>query len=200
MNNGYSSKLIYDDRAYLDRTKERTDPLLYRLDPNYVFNNEQCFTPFGPRTGRMGVESSTAIGHPVATAQYLTDIESILSNRNVPQSKTKNGEINPIDVNRIGLKHLRTCNTDFLDPMTSHLMFPPYALKETPINRFHDLPTNPQEPIFYDFRVNTKLESKDNHKYDIKNLSAHLAANTGYVMGDAVFTGCGNRKVAKCPQ
>lgn len=169
MNNGYSSKLIYDECAYQDRTQERTDPLLYRLNPHQMHNCDQCLSTLGPRSGFMGQGVSTTIGHPVATAQYLTDVESILSNRNVPKSKCKNGELNPVDVTKFGVKHLRTC-TGFLDPMSSHLTYPPFNIREAPIDRFYDLPQNPQEPIFYDFAVNTKLESKDNFIYTLNRL------------------------------
>lgn len=169
MNNGYSSRLIYDECATQDRLQERTDPLLYRMNTNSIHNCKQCLSTLGPRSGLMGQGVSTNIGHPVATAQYLTDVESILSNRNVPTSKCKNGEMNPINVTQFGLKHLATCS-GYLDPMATHLTYPPFNIKEMPINRFHDLPQNPQEPIFYNFATNTKLEAKDNHVYVIRRL------------------------------
>jgi hypothetical protein len=55
--------------------------------------------------------------------------------------------------------------------MATHLSYPPYNIKEMPIDRFYDLPQNPQEPIFYDFASNTKLEAKDNHVYVIRKLT-----------------------------
>jgi hypothetical protein len=176
MNNGYSSRLIYDECAYIDRTKERTDPLLYRLNTNQIHSCDQCLSTLGPRPGYMGQGVSTTIGHPVATAQYLTDVESILSNRNVPTSKCKNGEMNPIDVTKFGVKHLRTCNS-YLDPMSSRLTYPPFNIREAPINRFYNLPQNPQEPIFYDFASNTRLESKDNFEYELSRIKVNDPTN-----------------------
>ena len=164
MNIGHSSKLMYDECAYKDRLQERTDPLLYRLNVNRIHNCNQCLSTLGPRPSVMGQGVSTTVGHPVATAQYLSDVESILTNRNVPKNKCKNGEMNPLDVTKFNLEHLNTCK-GFLDPMSSRLTYPPFTFKETPMNRFYDLPQNPQEPIFYNFAVDTKLESRDNYKY-----------------------------------
>ena len=42
MNIGYSGKLIYDECAYQDRLKERTDPFLYKINPNQIHNCNQC--------------------------------------------------------------------------------------------------------------------------------------------------------------
>jgi hypothetical protein len=190
MNNGYSSRLIYDECAYQDRTKERTDPLLYRLNTNQIHSCEQCLSTLGPRSGYMGQGVSTPIGHPVATAQYITDVESILSNRNVPTSKCKNGEMNPIDVTKFGVKHLRTCNS-YLDPMASRLTYPPFNIREAPINRFYNLPQNPQEPIFYDFAANTRLESKDNFEYELSRIKTNDPSNPTEFLDDDT---CGKAK------
>jgi len=172
MNIGYSARSIYDECAYQDRTKERTDPFLYRIDPNRINNCGKCLSTLGPRSSLMGEEVSTTAEHQTATAQYLTDVESILTNRNLPKSKCKNGEVNPIDVTKLPLHHLQSCD-GYLDPMSSRLSYPPFNYREMPINRFYDLPTNPQEPIFYDFSVNTKLEAKDNFVYSIDNIKTN---------------------------
>lgn len=172
MNFGYSSRLPYDDCAYPDKLKESTDPLSYRLNPHQIHNCKQCLSTLGPRSGLMGQGVSTHIGHPVATAQYVTDVESILTNRNLPTSKCKNGEANPIDVTKFGLKHLGPCNT-YLDPMASRLSYPPFNYREMPIDRFYNLPQNPQEPIFWNFAVDTRLETKDNFVYDLSRLKTN---------------------------
>jgi hypothetical protein len=67
------------------------------------------------------------------------------------------------------LQHARICN-DFLDPIASHLTNPPQNYREMAINRFYDLPTHPQANIFWDFAVNTHLESIDNYREPIKKL------------------------------
>lgn len=175
MNIGHSSRLPYDDCAYEDRLLESTSPLLYDLNPNRIYSCSQCISPLGPRTQLMGNEVSTAIGHPVATAQYLTDVESILTNRNVPTSKCRNGEVNPINVNtKYQLQHLNTCG-NYLDPMSSRLSFPVYNYREMSVNRFYNLPQNPQNigTIFWDDATNTKLEAKDNFKFPIMKVSSY---------------------------
>ena len=98
------------------------------------------------------------------------DVESILSNRNVIASKCKDGNVNEIDVRRFQLKHARICN-DFLDPISSHLSNPPQNYREMGINRFYDLPTNPQSNIYMSWAVNTQLEAKDNYKVRLPRLA-----------------------------
>ena len=186
MNIGYSSRSIYDECAYQDRTKESTDPFLYRLNPNSIHNCEMCFSALGPRSSRMGEEVSTTAEHQVATAQYLTDVESVLTNRNLPKNKCRNGEVNPIDVTKLPLHHLRSCG-GYLDPMASRLSYPPFNYREMAINRFHDLPTNPQEPIFYDFAVNSKLEAKDNFVYSTGNIRLNDPTLPSEFMGESCF-------------
>lgn len=172
MNNGYSSRLIYDEEAYNDKLVERTSPLMYKLDPNQIYNKNQCVSYFGPRSSYMGQGVSTTVGNMVATSQYLTDMESILSNRNMRTSKTKKGEANPDDLSKYKLKHMDTCARArvSLDQQSTRLTEPPSSYRELSINRFYDLPQNPQLPIFYDFAVNTKLQAKDNHVYDLRKI------------------------------
>lgn len=191
MNIGHSSRLIYDECAYQDRLQERTDPLLYRLNPNQIHNCDQCLSTLGPRSSLMGQGVSTTAGHPVATAQYLTDVESILSNRNLPKSKCKNAEMNPIDVTKMGLRHLPSC-IGYLDPMATHLSYPPFNIKEMPTNRFYNLPQNPQEPIFYDFAANTKLDAKDNFVFDLRELKKNDPTSPNEYFGP-------NCKESTCP-
>jgi len=162
MNIGHSSRLPYDKCAYPDRLSESVGPLGYRLNPNQIHNCEQCLSTLGPRSSLMGNGVSTAVGQQVANSQKLVDVESILSNRNLPLNKCKVGEVNPIDVNKFKLKHARICN-EFLDPLSSRLTYPAATYRELGINRFYDLGQNPQNNIFWDFRTNTKLEAKDNY-------------------------------------
>lgn len=186
MNIGSSSRLIYDECAYQTRTPEMTNPLLYRVNPHQIYNCQQCgsLNGAGPRASYMGAEVSTTHGHGIAPALREVDVESILSNRNLPKSKCKNGEVNPIDVTQFGLKHLPQC-TSYLDPMASRLSYPAFNYREAPIDRFYNLPQNPQEPIFWDFATNTKLDAKDNYVYDISTLKSsdptHPRAYPGHV-------------------
>ncbi|ARF09359.1 hypothetical protein Catovirus_2_308 [Catovirus CTV1] len=161
VNFGHSSRLIYDEDAYKDRLSESTAPADYRLDRNNVYNCQQCFSSFGPRTAVMGNSVSTTVGFPPATALELTDVSSILSNRNMKLSKSKNSEVNSVDVTKFKLEHMRSCN-NFLNPSSSRLTNPSQNYRDLATNRFYDLERNPQEAIFWDFSVNSKLEAKDN--------------------------------------
>jgi hypothetical protein len=161
MNIGHSSRLGYDKCYYPDRLHESVGPLGYRINPVQIQNCDECLSTLGPRSSYMGQGVSTYVGHPLATSQQLVDIESVLSNRNVKTSKCKTGHLNELDVTKLKLKNMKICD-DYLNPMSSRLSYPPSNYRDTAINRFYNLHQNPQEPIFYDFAVNTKLEAKDN--------------------------------------
>lgn len=81
-------------------------------------------------------------------------------------------KVNPIDVNKFQLTHARICNS-YLDPLSSRLAYPAANYRSLAINRFFDLDKNIQEPIFYDFAVNTKLETKDNFIEDIPRVRSY---------------------------
>lgn len=166
---GYSSKTIYD-KCYNDESIERSvGPLLYKLSPHAINNCNSCLSTFGPRAsggtsnGVMGYGVSTSTGRNVtAPAQQLVDVDSILSNRNLITSRCKDGDLNPINPGMLKLQHARVCN-DFLDPISTHLTMPPYLHREIAINRFYNLHTFPQEPIYWNIARNTSLETKDNY-------------------------------------
>lgn len=167
MNIGHSSLLPYDECAYKDKLKKSTDPLIYNLDTNKIWSCNQGLSTLGPRSGIMGNGVSTIAGHPVATAQYLSDVESILTNRNVPTSKCRNAQLNPINVASVpkeSLVHLNNVS-HYLDPISSRLTHPAFNYKEAPISRFYNLNQNPQLPVFWSFAVNTKNEAIDNFKF-----------------------------------
>jgi len=166
LNIGHSSRLGYDSCAYSDKLEESVGPLGYRLDPNWQENCQQCLSTLGPRSSYMGQGVSSAVGHPIATSQKLVDVESILSNRNVKTSKCRRDNLNPINVTKFGVQHLRVCN-DYLNPLSSRLTYPAANYRDMAVNRFYNLDRNPQTNVFYDFAVNTKLEAKDNFIVDI---------------------------------
>lgn len=168
---GHSSRLPYDRCAYDDRLSESVGPLIYKLNPNQINSCDACLSVFGPRTsqGAASYGVSSTVGHVTAPSQQLVDVESILSNRNVIASKCKDGKVNDIDVTKFQLQHARVCN-DFLDPIATHLTNPPQNYRGMSINRFFNLPKNPQANIFWDFAVNTKLEAKDNYHERVPRL------------------------------
>ena len=74
---------------------------------------------------------------------------------------SKDAQVNDIDVTKFQLQHARVCN-DFLDPLATHLTNPPANYRGMSINRFYDLPKNPQANIFNNFLLNQrkKISSK----------------------------------------
>lgn len=159
MNNGHSSRLPYDDCAYPDKLYESTAPLAYRLSKDQIFNKNACLSTLGPR-GRFGV--SQPVGHVVAPSQAVVDVESILSNRNMNISRCKTAKVNKVDMKKYTTEHAKLCN-NFLNSSPSKLTHPSSTYREMPVNRFYNLPKDPQANIFWDFSVNTQLEMADNY-------------------------------------
>lgn len=164
MNFGHSSRLSYDDGVYEDKVKESTGSLQYRLSPDQMHNCNQCLSTLGPRGGRHGVSKLGTTGY--AASQDLIDVDSVLSNRNVKKSKSSLYGVNPVDLTKHKLSHARVCN-NYLNPEASRLSYPASTYRDMPINRFYNLPKDPQANIFWNFAVNTRLEATDNHKPDV---------------------------------
>jgi len=164
-NYGASSKLQYDQTYIHDDIEQSTAPLLSVLDPNRVKNCNNCLSLFGPRAGHNGVGDSIPIPNPGLTpAQELVDIDSIMSNRNVKNDRSKKGKVNDIDVFKFKTYDVKYCDRG-LDPLSSILTYPKQLYREISVNRFYDLNLNPQVNIYYDWAVNTQLEAKDNYDY-----------------------------------
>lgn len=194
MNIGHSSRLSYDSNTYNDRLIESTDPLLYRVNRNHMYNCENCLSVLGPRGCNRNPAISRVNQNGIAPAQELTDLESLLTNRNVPLSKSRVAHVNPVDVTQFKLYHNRICN-DSLNPENTRLSYPAALYRDVSVNRFYDLNQNPQEPIFWDFSVDTRLEAKDNFNPNVPVLWPQLA-------GPTEVTGRANRcnvKNVKCP-
>jgi hypothetical protein len=160
-NFGYSSKLNYDASTYSDRLIESTDPLHYRLNTNQIYNCNSCLTGLGPR-GRFGVNTTAKNQVALAQAPEVVNLESILTNRNVYKSKNRSNGANPVDLNKLNSVNHNRCN-NFLNSSSSRLTLPTANYRELPINRFYDLNKNPQENLFWNYTINSKLEAKDNY-------------------------------------
>lgn len=198
MNIGYSSRLPYDDCAYPDKLKESTDPLKYVLSTDKIYNCNRCLSTLGPRSSHMGHGVSTYRDTTYAEAQDLVDIDSIFSNRNVKTSKCKKGHINPINPTKFREYHTRICNNT-LDPEYSRLSYPSANYRDMSINRFYNTIHDPQEPIFWDFAVNTSLEEKDNFVPDIPQLWPDLAGPMEDRSNYTTDIG-GYKSAARCPK
>lgn len=164
-NFGFSSRLQYDPSFINDDIEQSTAPILSVLDPNRVKNVNECLSLFGPRAGHNGVGDSLPIANPGLTpAQELVDIDSIMSNRNVKQDRSKRGMVNDVDVFKFKTYDVKYCDRG-LDPLSSIATYPKQLYREMSINRFYDLNLNPQTNIYYDWATNTQLEAKDNYDY-----------------------------------
>jgi len=192
VNFGYSTRLPYDNCAYEDRLAESLGPLSYRLNPNSLYNCEACLSTLGPR-GSYG--ASLPVKNVIAPAQApeVVNIESILTNRNVPTSKCRKNEINPIDVKKIKLDNPKICN-DFLNPLSSRLSFPPANYRELSVNRFYDQNKNRQAVVFYDFAVNSTLEAIDNFDEEIPEIWSNTLSVPHAVKGSPKC-----KKIMVCP-
>ena len=163
MNIGHSSRLPYDNCFYPDNLSESVAPGEFRLQQYSTYNCDSCLAPFGVKLDIRGNGVSTAETVGPAMSQRLVDVESNLSNRGLPQSRCRSGRVNLTDVEKQKLNHRENCNS-VLSPEYSHYTSSPKNFRDAQINRFYNLKKNPQEPIFYDFAVNTTLEAKDNFR------------------------------------
>lgn len=158
---GHFGKPRYDKCAYPEDLYESTGPYAYTMNTDRIHNCNGALTVFGPRGSFLGAGVSSPTGDVIAAAQQNVDIDTVMSNRNVPLSKCRRGKVNPVDVTRIKTVDLPVAN-DYLDGQHSRMSDPPMFYRGAPINRFYDLNKDPQANIFYDWAINTSLEAKDN--------------------------------------
>lgn len=158
MNQGHSGKLKYDNDTIQHSIQQSVQPGHYKLEQYQNHNCDGCLTSLGP-IGKNGV--STAVPSHPAMSQQLVDVETMLSNRDVKASKSKNGRTNLVDINKIKLIHHNECDSK-LNPQYSHLSYPTVLSREMPTNRFHNLPKDPQSSIRWERPTNSVLHAKDN--------------------------------------
>lgn len=199
MNIGHSSRLVYDDCYYNDHLSESTSPLSYRLNSNNIANCNACLSTLGPRSGFKGYGVSTVSDNGnLSPAEDLVDLESILSNRNVQQSKCRTAHVNNIDVTKFKVNNAKLCD-EFLDTVSSRLSYPASNYRSMAINRFYDLPKNAQAPLFWDFSTNTRLEAKDNYMIDVPEIKNYDPSMPISQKGKLVCTSnCGSVCAAGC--
>lgn len=172
-NIGSSTRSQYDTCAYRDRLHESVSPLLYRLNANDIANCDACLSTLGPRSSSpRGFGVSTTSGFKPAISQEIVDVESVLTNRNVPLSKCRKDQVNFVDVTKFGMKDARICD-DYLNPLASRLTYPAATYRGMAIDRFYDLPRNPQSVVYWDTAINSRLEAKDNYCVDIPSLRVY---------------------------
>jgi hypothetical protein len=163
---GYFSNPRYDKYTYPEDLYDSTAPYAYIMNPDRIHNNNGCLTTFGSRGSYLGAGVSSATGDVIAAAQQNIDVDSVLTNRNVPLSRSKRGKVNPVNVMKLKTKNVPVCN-DYLDGQQTRMTDPAMFYRGIAINRFYDLNKDPQANIFYDWATNTSLEARDNFIPDL---------------------------------
>jgi len=144
----------YDQEASQERTHRSTEPLLYRLDPNYSVNCGRCFAPHD-RVGGLG--GSDAVGNQI-------DVDSILRGLTKFNSKSTSQQV-PTSLDGYKLFNYNDCASE-IETESSRYLTPAYEIRgmATQDLRFGYPLEDPQCNIFESFSVNTRLQSKDNHR------------------------------------
>jgi hypothetical protein len=151
---GRFTRLHYDQEAYREQVARSTDPLLYKLDPNFAVSCTKCFAPYGPRGGH---DNAVAVGEQI-------DVDSIL--RGVSKISTKSN-IQQIPDSLAGYRNYmpRDCSPALESEYTRYT-YPAYDIKGLTVRdlRFDYPLFDPQCQIFENFEINTRLQAKDNHR------------------------------------
>ena len=79
---GQYTRQRYDRQAYKEELQRSTEPLAYRLDPNFSINCNKCFAPYD-HVGAYGRGGAEPIGE-----DNLVDIDSILKGYATIHSKS----------------------------------------------------------------------------------------------------------------
>ncbi len=151
---GKYTRLSYDKAAYNEQLERSTDPLLYRLDPNFAVNCKKCFAPYGPRGGQPAAD---AIGQQIDVDSILRGVNKINTKSNVQQMP------DPIDQYHL---YVHDDCSDKLEPEYTRFTHPAYEIRGltvSDLNLGYPL-KDPQCQIFENFAINTKLQAKDTHR------------------------------------
>lgn len=151
---GKFTNLNYDPEAYGEKMARSTDPMLYKLDPNYAVNCSPCFAPYGPRGGH---DNAVAIGQQI-------DVDSVLRGINKISSKSNQQQM-PAPLDKYSTYIPGECS-EALEPQSSRYTHPAFDIRGLNVrDMMFEYPlSDPQCQIFENFQVNTRLQAKDNHK------------------------------------
>lgn len=164
MNIGYFSRLPYDKKTYEEKVVQSTTPLQHMTSDYQIYNKDRCMPEVGRNMAYMGHGVSTTNQTRAAEAQDLVDFESQLTNRTI---KGKRDLVNPMDVTQYKLYDAEMCKPQVMYSRFSH---PTNNYKSVAIDRFYNTIHDPQENIFYDFSINSRLEATDNYKMEVPEL------------------------------
>lgn len=171
---GLFSRLKYDECYLNEDTKQSLKPGDYKLYTGQNENNNSCHSLFGPRNNRTKNSSEVKKGSDFGDR---SDIETILTNRDVPTSRCqKNRKIeDKKNKTSTNLENSVYCD-NFLNPTSTRLQEPIYNYKELttydnqisypliePINNvFYGNNTTklPNQNMNSRYGINTRLEAK----------------------------------------
>ena len=156
-----STRKKYDNCSTDLFYKQSTNPLLYRLSPDYANNCQKCYADYGPTGQDMNVS--------VITNQNLIDVDSLLTNRSKVASDCKDGLVTDININQYSKYHLPRCDR-FINRNDSRLTHPLHNYRGMTINWFFEPRVSNRDEqcnLFWDFAENTRLTAKDNYRPDI---------------------------------
>ena len=174
-------RLTYDECYINEETKQSIMPGEYKLYYGQNVNDKNCHSLNGPRNNRSGSSSENTSN----TLEERTDVESLLSNRDIPASKCSESRTMEDKRKVIArkLNHSVECDNN---------LHPDYSRLSQPMDNFRGLSTinlqmdfphiPPQENVFYGhnltslkdqgmnsrFGNNTRLESKDEYRNSLK--------------------------------
>lgn len=139
---GKLTGLKYDRNAYVEEVARSTNPLLYKLDPNYAINCQ---------------------GNCNARSDQI-DVDSILKGITKPKSRS-NEQQKPEPLGKYNRPLPHSCYNG-IDSECTRYTHPAYDIKGLTVSdmRFDYPLHDPQCQIFENFQVNTRLQAKDNHK------------------------------------
>lgn len=153
-----STRKKYDECSTNLFYKQSTDPLAYRLAPEWSNNCDKCYSDFGPR----GQDMNTS----VITNKHLVDIDSLLTNRSKVASDCKDGLVTDINFNDYTKYNLPGCDK-FMDREDTRLTHPLHNYRGMTIPWFFQPRVNNRDEqcnLFWNFSENTQLTAKDNFR------------------------------------
>lgn len=156
-----STRKRYDECSTNLYYKQSTNPLAYKLSPDFANNCNKCYSDFGPRGQNMNVS--------VITNQHLVDVDSLLTNRSKIASDCKDGLVTDIDFNQHIKYNLPKCDR-FMDRTDTRLTHPLHNYRGMTIDWSFEPRVGGRDEqcnIFWDFAENTQLTAKDNYRPDI---------------------------------
>ena len=170
---GYNSRKIYDKCYNNEFINQQVNPCKYNLLLSFAENENDCTSLNGPRANKS--RATGEIGN--VNAGYQTDIESILFNLDIPDSRCitadtmieKNKRIAAV-LNSKKINYHECCNKQ--NTIYSRLDIPTNEFRSVYINRYGFPIVDPREFVYYGtnntdqinnqrFGINTQLQAKD---------------------------------------